>query len=317
VLLDGATGTELLRLSLGEAGFRGRRFAEHMHALQGNLDVLSLTQPALVSHVHHAYLAAGCDLVRTNTFNATPLVQADYGLASCVYELNVAAARLAKAACAEWTGKTPSQPRFAVGALGPTNRVLERSTASVERRSVTIDELTDAYHMQALGLLDGGCDLLLVETIVDTRGARAAAAAIARAQAERGTSAPVMFSATIAGTTGCLPSGESVARFRECLADLQPYSVGLNCSGGAATIGPHVEALARVADCRISCHPSAGLPDPAGRHPEEPRYFASMLRDLAARGLLDIAGGCCGTTPAHLRALRHAVHGAPPRGVGR
>jgi 5-methyltetrahydrofolate--homocysteine methyltransferase len=314
VLLDGAMGTELLGASLGEAGVRGERFASHTHALKDNLDVLVLTRPAVIAGVHHAYLAAGCDLIQTNTFNSTPLMQADYGLAACAYELNVAAARLAKSACVEWTGRSPSQPRFAAGTIGPTNRAFSSSReAATSLHAVSSDELAGAYRTQALGLIDGGCDLLLVETVVDLHGANAALTGIARAQAERQSDLPVMVSATVSRSTGRLPSGETIGRFGEAIATAMPFSVGLNCSSGAREMRPHLEILARVLSCWISCHPSAGLPDRSGLHPEGPEQFAAALRECAAAGLVNIAGGCCGTTPAHLRAAAASLHGVAPR----
>jgi 5-methyltetrahydrofolate--homocysteine methyltransferase len=315
LVLDGAMATQLQRQGLGDADFRGERFKSHSHDLAGNYDVLSLTRPDLVTRVHFNYLDAGSDLIQTNTFSSTSIAQADYGLSSLAYEMNVTAARLAKAATDTWTARTPHQPRFAAGTIGPTDRSLLPATGPMAARmpGITFDRLKDAYTEQARGLIDGGCDLLLVETVFDAASAAAALAAIDAAWLACARRLPVMVSATVSAPDGRNLAGQTIETFWTTIRQAQPFSVGLNCSSGARAMRPHLEALARVADCFVSCHPSAGLPDASGQYQDQPADLAELLRGFASSRLVNIVGGCCGTTPDHIKAIVEAVRDVPPR----
>jgi 5-methyltetrahydrofolate--homocysteine methyltransferase len=309
ILLDGAMGTMIQRHGLGEADFRGTRFTEHPIPLQGNNDLLVLTRPDIIAGIHEEFLAAGADIVETNTFSGTTIAQADYVMGDVVYELNRTAAELARAAADAWTARTPDRPRFVAGAIGPTNRTLSMSPDVNDPgfRAVTFDEVCAAYVTQVEGLLDGGADLLLVETIFDTLNAKAALAAVADVLAARGLDLPVMISVTITDASGRTLSGQTVEAFWTSIAHARPWSVGLNCALGAEAMRPHVETLARVSDCWISCYPNAGLPNAFGEYDELPQDTARVLREMVADGLLDIVGGCCGTTPDHIAAIGRAV----------
>jgi 5-methyltetrahydrofolate--homocysteine methyltransferase len=308
-------GTQLQRLRLAEADFRGERFRRHSRDLSGDYDALTLTRPDLVSRVHLEYLASGSDIIRTNTFGSTAVAQADFGLSSSAYELNLAAARLARAACDEWRARTPQQPRFVAGTIGPTNRSVSipSDRDATGSRGIALGQLRDAYKEQVCGLIDGGCDLLLVETVFDLANAQAALAAIAEACIARQRRPPVMLSATVSDSEGRMLTGHTVEAFWTAVAQARLLSVGLNCSPTVHAVRPHLEELARYADCYVSCHPSAGLPDVRGQYAAQPADFAGALRDLASRGLVNIVGGCCGTTPAHITAVVEAVRDMPPR----
>jgi 5-methyltetrahydrofolate--homocysteine methyltransferase len=320
MVLDGAMGTLIQRLHLSEAEFRGERFRHVSRDVIGDNDLLAITAPDIVTGFHHDYLAAGSDIITTDTFNSTAVSQVRYGLESFAYELNVAASRLAKEACAGWSARTPGRPRFVAGAIGPTTR-----SAGVDKpafRALAFDDLKDAYKEQVRGLIDGGCDLLLVETIVDALNAQAAIAAIDEVYMERRPDfgndgrLPLMLSATVSAS-GCLLSGQTLEAFWVSVAHVNPLSVGINCAFGARAMPPHIARLAQVADCRISCHPSAGLPDAFGVYHEIPADTAGVLGQLASSGLVNIVGGCCGTTPDHIRAIVTAVDRVPPRIVSR
>ena len=332
LILDGAMGTMIQQHALDEQGFRGRRFAEgcdaeHAHAhgpgcgcdLRGNNDLLSLTQPALISGVHEAYLAAGADLIETNTFNSTAVSQADYRLEHLVYELNREGARLAHAACAAMERDTPDQPRFAVGVLGPTSRTLSISpdVNNPGFRALRFDALAAAYLEAARGLLDGGAEILMVETVFDTLNAKAALFALEDLFVERGARVPVMVSGTITDRSGRTLSGQTAEAFWYSLRHARPLSVGLNCALGATELRAHVDMLAQVAEVNVSAHPNAGLPNAFGEYDESPAMMAATLRGFAEAGLLNIVGGCCGTTPAHIRAIAEAVAPLPPRAPAR
>jgi 5-methyltetrahydrofolate--homocysteine methyltransferase len=304
------------RLHLSEAGFRGDRFRHVSRQVEGDYDLLAITEPGIIAGLHHDYLAAGSDIITTNTFNSTAISQARYGLESIAYELNAAASRLAKEACAEWSARTPDKPRFVAGSIGPTNPL-----TGVDKppfHPVRFEALKEAYKEQVRGLIDGGCDLLLVETIVDALNAQAAIAAIEEVYMERRLDfgddgrLPLMLSATVSGS-GCLLSGQTIEAFWESVAHVNPLSVGINCAFGARAMPPHVARLAQVADCCISCHPSAGLPDASGGYHEIPADTAGVLGQLASSGLVNIVGGCCGTTPDHVRAIVTTIDGVPPR----
>jgi 5-methyltetrahydrofolate--homocysteine methyltransferase len=317
LLLDGAMGTMLQQHGLGEAEFRGERFRAHPRPLAGNNDLLVLTRPDLVSSVHHAFLEAGADIIETNTFSSTAIAQADYGLAPLAHELNVAAARLARAAADEWSARTPDRPRAVAGAIGPTNRTLSLSpdVSNPSFRAITFDALRDAYREQVRGLLDGGVDLLLIETIFDTLNAKAAICAILDELDTRGVDVPIMISATISDRSGRTLSGQTLDAFCVSIAHARPFSIGLNCALGAREMRPYVAELARTAGTYVTCYPNAGLPNAFGLYEEQPRETAALLREFAESGFLNIVGGCCGTTPDHIRAIAAAVAALPPRRV--
>jgi 5-methyltetrahydrofolate--homocysteine methyltransferase len=317
VIIDGAMGTMIQRHRLTEADFRGQRFADHATDLKGNNDLLVLTRPDVVRAIHDAYLAAGADIVETNTFGATSIAQADYGLAPLAREMNVAAARLAREAADAVA--TPQWPRFVAGALGPTPK-----TASISpdvndpgARNVTFDELRAAYREQAQGLLEGGADLFLVETIFDTLNAKAAIFALDELMDETGERLPVIVSGTVTDASGRILSGQTVGAFWHSVRHARPLAVGLNCALGAALMRPYIEELGKVAaDTFVSCYPNAGLPNPMSEtgFDETPEVTAALMEDFAKSGFLNIAGGCCGTTPEHIAAIRARVSVYRPRG---
>jgi 5-methyltetrahydrofolate--homocysteine methyltransferase len=330
LVLDGAMGTMLQAHALDEHGYRGERFGKgcdsnhrHEHGehsardLRGNNDLLSLTQPHLIRDIHLAYLRAGADLVETNTFNSTSISQADYGLQHLVRELNREGAKLARAACDEVERETPDLPRFAIGVLGPTSRTasLSPDVNNPGFRNVDFDELEAAYAEAAHGLIEGGADVVMVETIFDTLNAKAALFAIARVFDEVGGRLPIMISGTITDRSGRTLSGQTAEAFWYSVAHAHPLSVGLNCALGAKDLREHVETLARVADCYVSAHPNAGLPNALGGYDETPQEMAAMLGEFARSGLLNLVGGCCGTTPAHIAAIAEAVRDVPPRAL--
>ena len=315
LLLDGAMGTMIQRYRLGEADFRGERFRDHHHDLKGNNDLLILTRPDVISEIHHAYLAAGADIIETNTFSSTAIAQADYGLQALANELSLEGARLARGAADEWNGKTPDQPRFVAGAIGPTNRTLSISpdVGNPAFRAVTFDQVVAAYKDHVRGLIDGGVDLLLLETIFDTLNAKAAIVAILDVFEERGVQLPLMISVTITDRSGRTLSGQTLDAFYTSIRHAQPFSVGLNCALGAREMRPHIAELARIAETYLTCYPNAGLPNAFGEYDELPDETATLLRDFAESGFVNIVGGCCGTTPDHIRALAAAVAGLAPR----
>jgi 5-methyltetrahydrofolate--homocysteine methyltransferase len=320
ILLDGAMGTLIQARRLDEAAFRGARFARHSRDVKGCNDLLCITQPELITELHLQYLDAGADIVETNTFNSTSISMADYGLESCVYELNRAGAQAARKAVEIAMGKEPSRPRFVAGAMGPTNRTCSISTDvhSAASRGTTYDELVEAYYDQARGLIDGGADLLLVETIFDTLNAKTAFFAIMKLFDERRISVPLMASVTfIQPGSNRGVTGQTVEAFWNSIAHLPLLSVGMNCALGPKEMRPLIEELARIAPVYVSAYPNAGLPDPLlpTGFPETPESLAPQLAEWAESGWLNIVGGCCGTTPAHIAALADAVKGKPPRPV--
>jgi 5-methyltetrahydrofolate--homocysteine methyltransferase len=319
LVLDGAMGTMIQRHKLTESDFRGERFRTHPRDVKGNNDLLSLTQPDVIGAIHREYLEAGSDIVETNSFSSTAIAQGDYGLESIVYELNVAAARLAKAAAAEWTARTPDRPRFVAGSMGPTNRILSISpdVNNPSFRNLTFDQLREAYKEQARGLIDGGCDLLLLETIVDTLNAKAGIVGIEEVFEEQGARLPLMISVTITDRSGRTLSGQTIDAFYASIAHANPFSVGINCALGARDMRPYVAELARIARCYVSCYPNAGLPNAFGEYDEQPSDTGGYLEDFAKSGFVNIVGGCCGTTPEHIRAIARAVEGVPPRSINR
>ena len=317
VVLDGAMGTAIQARGLDEAAFRGERFRDHTLPLRGDYDILSLSQPDVVTAVHDAYFAAGADIAETNTFAATRIAQADYGTAALARELNEAGARLARGAADAWTAREPAKPRFVCGVLGPTNRTasLSPDVNDPGARNVTFDELVEAYAEAAEGLLGGGVDLLLVETVFDTLNAKAALIAVRDVLERRGLDVPLMVSGTITDASGRTLSGQTVEAFWNSVRHADLFSVGLNCALGPAQLRPYVEELSRLAGTRVSCHPNAGLPNAFGGYDETPEVMAAALGEWARSGFLNIVGGCCGTTPAHIRAIAEAVRGVPPRRI--
>lgn len=314
LVLDGAVGTMIYAHHLSERDVRGERFAAHSRDLKDNLDVLVLTRPDIVTKIHRQYLAAGADIVETNTFNSNAVSQADYALESCVYELNREGARLARVAADEFTAKDPSRRRFVAGSIGPTNRMLSKATDvnNPAAQDITFDAMRAGYVDQVRGLIDGGVDLLLLETIVDTWNAEAALAAMREVQEARGTDLPLMISLTIA-KDGRTLAGQTLDEFYTAIAPAHPWSIGINCAFGPGDMRPYIAELARTAGCWTSAHPSVGLPNPAGEYDETPSQFADQLRDLAQSGFVNILGGCCGTTPEYIARLAERVERIPPR----
>jgi len=317
LILDGAMGTMIQRYKLDEAGYRGARFKDFSHDLKGNNDLLVLTQPTIISEIHNAYLEAGADIIETNTFNAQAISQSDYGLEDIAYEMNVAAAKLAREAADAWTKKTPDKPRFVAGAIGPTNR-----TASISPdvnnpgfRNVSFDALVAAYSTQTRGLIDGGVDTILIETVFDTLNAKAAGFAVEQVFDEMGVELPIMISGTITDLSGRNLSGQTPEAFWYSMQHLKPFSVGLNCSFGAEQLRPAVADMSAVADTLISVYPNAGLPNEMGGYDQSAEFMAGLLEEWAKDGLINIVGGCCGTTPEHIRAIAEAVGKYKPRPV--
>ncbi|MFP5252365.1 MAG: methionine synthase [Actinomycetes bacterium] len=315
LVMDGAMGTMLQRYELTEADYRGDRFAEWPSDVRGNSDVLSLTRPDVVRAIHREYLDAGADIVETNTFSAQRISQADYGMEDLAYELNLESARLARLECDAATATTPDRPRWVAGAIGPTNR-----TASISpdvndpgKRNVTFDELVDAYREQAAGLVDGGADLLLIETVFDTLNAKAAVFALETLFEERDRRWPVVISGTITDASGRTLSGQVTEAFWHSVRHARPLAIGLNCALGAAELRPYVAELSRIADCFVSCYPNAGLPNAFGEYEEAAERTAEVLEEFAVAGLVNLVGGCCGTTPAHVAAVATAMKGKAPR----
>ena len=315
LVLDGAMGTMIQEFELDEADFRGQRFKEHSLPLRGNNDLLTLTQPEKIASIHRAFLDAGADLIETNTFNSTSISQADYGMESLVRELNFSAARLAHKEAALATAKTPQKPRYVVGSIGPTNRTASLSP-DVNRpdfRNISFEELRVAYIEAALGLLEGGADILMVETVFDTLNCKAALVAIDDAFTEIGYRVPVMISGTITDASGRTLSGQTVAAFWNSVRHAKPVSIGLNCALGATELRPWLQELSRVAECLVSVHPNAGLPNELGEYDDTPEQMSAVLADFAAEGLINLAGGCCGTRPEHIKAIAETLKDKPPR----
>ncbi len=315
-IIDGAMGTMIQRWKLTEADFRGERFADHPSDLKGNNDLLVLTRPDVIRTIHAQYLASGADLIETNTFGATSIAQEDYGLAHIAREMNVAAARLAREAADEYS--TPDKPRFVAGALGPTPRTASISpdVNDAGARNTSFDELRAAYREQAEGMLEGGCDLFLIETIFDTLNAKAAIFALDELMEDTGERLPVILSGTVTDASGRILSGQTVAAFWHSVRHARPLAVGLNCALGAAVMRPYIEELSKVAaDTYISCYPNAGLPNPMSDtgFDETPQVTGSLLEEFAKAGFLNIAGGCCGTTPEHIAEIARRLGGYRPR----
>ncbi|HEX8796093.1 MAG TPA: methionine synthase [Polyangiaceae bacterium] len=315
LVLDGAMGTMVQRAGLNEGDYRGSRFERHPADLKGDTDVLVLTRPDVIRGIHDAYFEAGADIAETNTFGATSIVQAEYGLEVHAFDMNVAAARVAKESALAWTKRTPAKPRFVAGSIGPLNKTLSLSPSVADPgyRAVTFDQVRDAYAEQVRGLVEGGADLLLVETIFDTLNAKAALVAIEDTFDALGVRLPIMISVTITDKSGRTLSGQTVEAFWISVAHARPLSVGVNCALGAREMRPYIEELSRIADVHVSCYPNAGLPNAFGEYDETPETTSSLVRGFADEGLVNVVGGCCGTTPDHVRAIAARMEGVAPR----
>ena len=317
LLLDGAMGTMIQGEKLEEADFRGDRFADHGDDLKGNNDLLTLTRPDLIKKIHKAFMNVGCDLVETNTFNANRISQADYALEALSEEINREAARLAREACDEVEAETPDKPRFVVGTIGPTNQTASISpdVSSPGYRKVTFDDLVKTYTESVRGLLDGGADLLMIETIFDTLNAKAAIFAIEEEFVRRGERWPVLISGTITDASGRTLSGQTPEAFYYSVRHANPTGVGFNCALGADQLKKHIEDLSKVAECLVTAHPNAGLPNEFGEYDQTPEEMAEIVKTYAEDSLVNIIGGCCGTTPDHLKAIGEAIEPFQPRNL--
>ena len=317
LIIDGAMGTMIQRHKLGEADYRGRRFADWKQDVKGNNDLLVLTQPGIIQDIHEQYLAAGADIIETNTFNAQMISMADYGMEELSAEINLAAARLARAAADKYARLTPDKPRFVAGAGGPTNRTASISPKVNDPgfRNVDFDELRTAYKEQVRGLIEGGSDIILIETIFDTLNAKAAGFATLEVFEELGVELPIMISGTITDRSGRTLSGQTAEAFWYSMRHLRPFSIGLNCALGAELMRPYLADLSHVADVRISAYPNAGLPNEMGGYDETPHDMACQIEPWAADGILNIVGGCCGSTPDHIRHVAEHVAKYAPRAI--
>ena len=315
LVLDGAMGTMIQRHILEEEDFRGDRFKHHSHPLKGNNDLLSITRPDIIKDIHRQYFEAGADIVETNTFSGTTIAQADYALEHAVYDINYESAKIAKEAAEEFTLMEPDKPRYVAGSMGPTNR-----TASISPdvndpgyRAVTFDQLVAAYKQQSEALIDGGADILLVETIFDTLNAKAALFAIEEVLDEKGIKLPIMVSGTITDASGRTLSGQTTEAFLVSLSHVPIMSIGLNCALGAEQLRPYLETLSDKAPFNTSAHPNAGLPNEFGEYDQTPEEMASQIREFLKDGFLNIVGGCCGTTPEHIKLIAEEAAKVKPR----
>ena len=323
LILDGAMGTMIQNFNLEEEDFRGLRFKDHSLSLRGNNDLLTLTQSDKIAGIHHDFLQAGADLIETNTFNSTSISQADYGMENLVRELNFASAEMARTVADKFEAQDPNKPRFVVGSLGPTNRTASLSP-DVNRpdfRNISFDELRESYAEAVTGLLEGGSDILMVETIFDTLNCKAALVAIDDVFNLLGWRVPVMISGTITDASGRTLSGQTVEAFWNSVRHAKPVCIGLNCALGATELRPWLQELSRVAECPVSVHPNAGLPNELGEYNDTPEDMASVIGDFASEGLINLAGGCCGTRPDHIiipsgSGLTHAGFLAGARAIG-
>lgn len=315
LILDGAMGTMLQQYQFTEEDFRGARFADWPVSLKGNNDLLSLTQPKAIADVHRKYFLAGADIVETNTFSGTTIAMADYKMEELVYELNYESARIAKEVAEELTKENPEKPRFVAGAIGPTNKTASMSPDVNDPgfRAISFEELKIAYKQQARGLIDGGVDVLLVETVFDTLNAKAALFAIDELREELEVDVPVMISGTITDASGRTLSGQTAEAFLISISHMDLLSVGFNCALGAKQLTPHLEVLARKSDFGVSAYPNAGLPNAFGEYDQDAREMANQVKEYLEKGLVNILGGCCGTTPAHIQAIAEVAKNYKPR----
>ncbi len=317
LVLDGAMGTMLQEYKFEEADFRGDRFKDHPLSVKGNNDLLSLTQPEAIKTIHKKYLAAGADIIETNTFSSTPIAMADYEMESIIYDLNFQSAKIAREAADEFTAMDPAKPRFVAGSVGPTNR-----TASISPdvndpgfRAVTFEDLRISYKEQIEALVDGGIDLVLIETVFDTLNAKAALFAVEEVKLEKGIDLPIMLSGTITDASGRTLSGQTAEAFLISVSHIPLLSIGLNCALGAKQLIPYLEVLSTKSDFAVSAHPNAGLPNAFGEYEELPEDMATQIQEYLDRDLINIIGGCCGTSPDHIAAIAELVKGAKPRAI--
>jgi 5-methyltetrahydrofolate--homocysteine methyltransferase len=317
LVLDGAMGTMIQRYQLEEADFRAERFKDHAHPLKGNNDLLSITRPDIIKAIHREYLEAGADILETNTFSGTTIAQADYRTEDAVYDINYYSAKIAREVADEFTKKDPSKPRFVAGAMGPTNKVasLSPDVNNPGYRAITFDELAVAYKQQAQGLLDGGVDLLLLETITDTLNTKAGLFAIQELFEERGIEVPIMVSGTITDASGRTLSGQTTEAFLVSVSHVPLLSIGLNCALGADMLRPYLQVLNENAPFFVSAYPNAGLPNAFGHYDQTPEEMAALVEEYLKEGLVNIIGGCCGTTPAHIKKIVELVKNFKPREI--
>lgn len=317
LILDGAMGTMLQEYKFTEEDFRGDRFADWPTSLQGNNDLLSITQPQVIAEIHRKYFLAGADIVETNTFSATTIAMADYEMQELVYELNFESAKIAKKVAEELTAKNPEKPRFVAGAIGPTNKTASMSPDVNDPgyRAISFSELHKAYKQQAGALIDGGVDILLVETVFDTLNAKAALFAIDELKEERNLDIPVMISGTITDASGRTLSGQTAEAFLISVSHIPLLSIGFNCALGTKQLTPHLEVLARKSDFGVSAYPNAGLPNAFGEYDQSPREMAQQTREYLEKELVNILGGCCGTTPEHIKAIAEVAKDFKPRKI--
>lgn len=315
LVMDGAMGTMIQREELKEADYRGARFADWPSDLKGNNELLNLTRPEIIGKIHGDFLEAGADIIETNTFNGTQISMADYDMQAFAREVNVTGARIAREAADAWTAKTPDKPRFVAGSIGPMNKTLSISpdVNNPGYRAVTFDEVVTAYKEQISGLIEGGVDLLLIETIFDTLNAKAAVFAAEEVFEAEGVRLPLMISFTVTDMSGRNLSGQTIEAFWYSIKHAKPFTIGLNCAFGAEHLRPHAVTLSAIADTRVCVYPNAGLPNELGEYDELPEDTAHHLSAWAKEGLLNITGGCCGTTPGHIAAIAKAVDGIKPR----
>lgn len=315
LVLDGAMGTMIQKYKLEEEDYRGERFKNWEFPVKGNNDLLSITRPDIIAAIHREYLEAGADIIETNTFSGTTIAMADYHMEDLVTELNFESAKIARKVCDEYTAKNPEKPRFVAGSMGPTNKTASLSPDVNDPgfRAITFDELRIAYKQQAEALLNGGADMLLVETIFDTLNAKAALFAIDEIQEERKIQIPIMVSGTITDASGRTLSGQTAEAFLISISHLNLLSVGFNCALGAKQLTPYLETLSNNSDFYISAYPNAGLPNAFGQYDESPEHMASQIKEYAEKGLINIVGGCCGTTPPHIKAIAELVKNYQPR----
>ena len=319
LVLDGAMGTMIQQYKFTEEDYRGEKFKDFHISVKGNNDMLSITQPKAIKEIHAKYLEAGADIIETNTFSSTTVAMADYEMEDFVYELNYQSAKIAKEVAEEFTKLDPSKPRFVAGSIGPTNRTASMSPDVNDPgfRAVTFEDLRKAYKQQAEALIDGAVDVLLVETVFDTLNAKAALFAIEEIKSERNIDIPIMLSGTITDASGRTLSGQTAEAFLISVSHIPLLTVGFNCALGAKQLTPHLEVLAHKSDLKISAHPNAGLPNAFGEYDETPEMMASQIKEYLDKNLINIIGGCCGTTPAHIKAIADMVKDYKPRMVAK
>lgn len=317
LVIDGAMGTMIQRHQLTEDDFRGDRFKDHKHTLKGNNDILSITRPDIIKDIHRQYLAAGADILETNTFSATTIAQADYYLQDAVYDLNYESAKIAREVATEFTQREPHKPRFVAGAMGPTNKTasLSPDVNNPGYRAITFDDLKEAFKLQARALIEGGADLLLLETIIDTLNVKAALFAIQELFEETGNVVPVMVSGTITDASGRTLSGQTTEAFLVSVSHVPLLSIGLNCALGAALLRPYLQVLSEKSPFFVSAYPNAGLPNEFGQYDETPEQMGAQIEEFLNEGLVNMIGGCCGTTPEHIQVIAELAARYEPRKI--